>query len=270
MQSCCLIARTGNADAAPRRLMFPILLLLLVGLLTGNVSRADTVSVGFGESLPPYCLPGSESGIEVDIFREALAFKGHLLHPQFLPMKRISVEFIKGNLDGAMIDSGVDLAAAAGGHYAEPAVIYDNVFITLSEQHIKIRIPEDLRGLSVLSFPGGLERYPEWLSSVALAGNYRELNDQYLQVEALQNNRFDVVLSDKYIFAYFMERMQHAQQHPLHAIDEHHVITANALDYRAIFRSEAIARDFEAGLAHLKETGRYQEIFAAYLKPTSR
>lgn len=228
-------------------------------------ARAEVISVGFGESLPPYCLPESDAGIEVDIFREALAHKGHRLEARFMPMKRISLEFIDGHLDGAMMDSGIDLSAV-GGHYAEPAVIFDNVFITLSDRYLVIRKPDDLRGLSVQAFPGALVRYPEWLEPVAKAGHYAEIDDQYSQVQVIQDRRYDVVLSDRVIFAYHSRQVREKLGKPLRHVAMHNVFKADPRDYRAIFRSETVARDYEAGLAHLKSTGRYREIFDNYLK----
>ena len=146
-------------------------------LLLGLSCQADEVKVGFGDRMPPYCLPQTESGIEVDIFREALAFRGHILKPVFYPLKRVAVAFKAKQIDAAMIDSGMDLRAY-GGIYAQSAVIYDNVFITLADRHLKIAAPGDLRNLHVLAFPGALERYPIWLTPVKDAGNYTELNDQ--------------------------------------------------------------------------------------------
>jgi polar amino acid transport system substrate-binding protein len=225
---------------------------------------ADDVTVGFGDSLPPYCVPESSSGIEVDIFREALAFRGHRLIPVFLPIKRVAIAFENHVLDGAMMDSGIDLTPY-GGLYATPAVLYDNVFITLHERHLKIARPEDLNGLTVLAFPGALRRYPAWLQPVMEAGRYIEHNDQTDQVSTLQYGRYDVVLSDRYIYRYYAA-LRRAGHETIKPVDEHDFVTPDPRNYRAIFRDPVVKADYEAGLQHLKDSGRYQAIYDSYLK----
>jgi polar amino acid transport system substrate-binding protein len=237
---------------------------LFMGLAFSMNCLGAEVRVGFGDKLPPFCLPETSSGIEVDIFREALAFRGHTMKPLFFPIKRVAIAFAIGDVDAAMMDSGMDLSAF-GGIYARPAIIFDNVFITLSDRHIKIKKPEDLNGLTVMAFPGALQRYPQWLQAVKNAGNYSELNNQALYGLTLQKARYDVVLSDRYIFRYFSLLLSREGK-IFQTVDEHSVIKPNTNDYRSIFRNMKIKNDFEAGLKKMKETGRYQAIYDRYLK----
>jgi polar amino acid transport system substrate-binding protein len=226
--------------------------------------HAEDVRIGFGDHLPPFCSADTANGIEVEIFREALASKGHHLVPVFLPIKRVAVAFMSGDIDGAMMDSGFDLASH-GGLYGEPAVIYDNVFITLKKRHLAIKRPEDLNGLTVQAFPGALKRYPAWLEPVNAAGRYREQNDQALQVSTLQQGHFDVVLSDRYIFRYYAAIAKRKGAN-LDSVDEQDFIEPDSKDYRAIFRNKTVLRDYEAGLADLKKSGRYQKIFDQFVR----
>jgi polar amino acid transport system substrate-binding protein len=46
-----------------------------------------------------------------------------------------------------------------GGFYADSAVIYDNVFITLKKRAILIDKPQDLDLVTVASFQGAEKRY---------------------------------------------------------------------------------------------------------------
>jgi len=43
------------------------------------------------------------------------------------------------------------------------------------------------------------------------------------------------------------------------------VFVERPLDYRPVFKSQEIRDDFNEGLQALKSSGRYQEIFDAYL-----
>lgn len=239
------------------------LLLGLLLLLFGSAGAAE-VSMAFGERIPPFCFPQTNSGIELEVIGEALAWRGHKLKPQYFPFARVPKAFIDGMVDASMTDLGQDLAAA-GGHYGEPAVLYDNVFISLKDRHLVIKKPEDLKGLTVIAFAGAVRRYPQWLEAVKAAGHYTEQNDQAVQVRTLMKGRYDLVLSDRSIFRYFALQFRR-EGGDLLPVEEHSFTTANPQDYRPVFRSKQVRDDFNAGLEHLKKTGRYQAIYDRYLK----
>lgn len=249
--------------ARPRITKLPAGLFAALLAMSVPSSYAKDVSMAFGEKIPPYCLPETNSGIELDIIREALAFRGHVLKPKYLPFARIPFEFEMGHVDAAMTDTGKDLSTK-GGNYADPAVIYDNVLISLKQRNLHIKQPADLNGLSVLSFVGAANRYPDWLAPVKKDGRYFELNDQSRQVLMLNRGRADLVLSDRYIFRYFSRRLQQTEKFIPAAIDEHRFVKLNPMNYRPIFRDEAIRDDFNAGLAQLKKNGRFNEIYKKY------
>ncbi len=236
-------------------------------ILTANtgVSYSSDVLMAFGERIPPFCFPETDSGIELEVIGEALGYRGHRLIPQYLPLARIPLSFRQGLVDAVMTDLGEDLSVA-GGHYGDPAVWYDNVFITLKDRNIEIDSPEDLKGLSVVSFQGAVKRYPQWLGPVKNAGNYTEITDQSLQVLTLDRGRYDAVLSDRHIFRYYTAELKKKKGLSLKPVREHEFTTPDLGDYRPVFRNKSIRDDFNAGLKHLKESGRYQEIYDKYLK----
>ena len=95
----------------------------------------------FGDNLPPYILVGSSSGIEVDIVREALAYRGHVLEPVFMPMGRIPVAFLARKTDAIMMDVGQDMAPS-GGVYGAAPVLYDNYMYTLARRRLQWEIAQ--------------------------------------------------------------------------------------------------------------------------------
>lgn len=242
---------------------------VLVAALPATVRAEDTgktVSMAFGERIPPFCLPQTESGIEVDVFREALALRGLLLKPKFFPFARVPMEFRAGTVEAAMTDLGQDMTPY-GGHYGDTAVVYDNVLISLKQRALRLQRPADLADLSVVSFPGAIARYPEWLQAVKAAGRYTEINDQALHVRLLMLGRCDVVLSDRTIFRYFVKqarRLEPAMN--LMPVEEHAFTTVDPRDYRPVFRSVQVRDEFNLGLRQLKRAGRYQAIYDAYLR----
>src|SRR5471032_521905 len=133
---------------------------LLLGLTAGSAAPAS-VSMAFGDNLPPYIMAESDAGIEVEVVREALAYRGHLLQAHCLPMARVPLTFITGQVDAIMMDVGQDMTAH-GGYYAAPPVLYDNVFYTLKRHGLSIRKPKDLVGHTIMSFVGAARRYPKW------------------------------------------------------------------------------------------------------------
>jgi len=237
--------------------------LLAIGWQCATPSMAADVSMAFGEKIPPFCFPETNSGIEVEVLGEALAYRGHVLKPRYYSFARIPVAFKAKEVDAAMTDLGQDLRPD-GAHYGDPAVFYDNVFISLKDRNLVIRKPEDLKGLSVISFAGAARRYPDWLAAVQAEGHYYEQNDQALQVLTLDKGRYDLVLSDRNIFKYFTLQLRQTGYKPK-ATTEHAFVRFNPLDYRPVFRDRKIRDDFNAGLKHLKETGRFQAIYQKYL-----
>jgi polar amino acid transport system substrate-binding protein len=239
--------------------------LLVVGAGFGaGGARAATLRMAFGDRIPPFCFPESTSGIEVDVFREALALRGHELQPVFLPLARVPKAFRDGQVDAAMTDLGQALGAQ-GAHYGDAAVLYDNVFFSLITRGLAIRRPTDLAGLRVVAFQGAAQRYPDWLGPAARLGHYQELNDQAAQVRMLMLERCDAVLSDRSIFRWFS--LQQARQGlALKPVREHRFTQPDPLDYRPVFRSAAVRDDFNAGLRALRSSGRYQAIYDRYLR----
>lgn len=236
----------------------------LLGLLPA--AHGADVSMAFGDNLPPYIMTHNHSGIELDVVRAALAHRGHVLRPQYLPMARLPITFIEGRVDALMLDVGQDMSAH-GGHYGTPPILYDNVLITLKSRHLLLRQPRDLVGLSVMSFIGAAVRYPDWLGPVSRGPGYVERNNQAAQPLLLALGRYDAVFSDRSIFQYHMN--QQARSDPRFvapAVDIYPLPPPDPRDYRPVFRDAAIRDDFNAGLAQLHKSGAFRAIYDKYLK----
>ncbi len=232
--------------------------------LFSSTTSAKDILMAFGQNIPPYIFEKHDKGIEIDIISAALAYKGHTLKPLYFPLARIPITFQNHQVDAIMGDMGVDLKIY-GGFYANPAVIYDNVFISLKNKNLSITQPSDLDLLHVVSFQGAEKRYPNWLDKVAKEERLFSISNQFTQVKLLHLGRYDVVLSDRYIFRYFTKRMQLLNELTIGEIDEHSFTTAIPDDYRPVFRDEKIRDDFNLGLKKLKESGEFQKIHDNYM-----
>ena len=238
---------------------------LLLGLTAGSAAPAS-VSMAFGDNLPPYIMADSDAGIEVEVVREALAYRGHVLRAHYLPMARIPPTFIAGQVDAIMMDVGQNMTTH-GGYYATPPVLYDNVLYTLKRRGLAIRKPSDLIGHTIMSFVGAARRYPEWFGALSHSSAYVERNNQAAHPMLLALGRYDIVLSDRTIFQYY--RLQSKKANPgfvMPEFDVHAFTYANPADYRPVFRDATIRDDFNAGLAYLRKSGRYRVIRDKYLK----
>tara|TARA_R110001583_G_scaffold67490_8_gene192955 strand:- start:3033 stop:3779 length:747 start_codon:yes stop_codon:yes gene_type:complete len=238
--------------------------LLVLSLFT-TLSKASEVIMAFSLDIPPYIFQKYDKGIEIDMINAALAVKGHVLKPVYFPLGRIPLAFSNKTVDAAMGDMGVDLSPY-GGFYAEPAIIYENIFITLQKNNITIKEPKDLDNLTLVGFQGAEKRYPKWLEKMKDEKRFYGISSQITQVKLLLLGRYDVVLSDRHIFNYFFKK--EASQNTVQPIllDEHTFSGANLNDYRPVFRDKTIRDDFNFGLSQIKKTGQYQKIYDFYLE----
>jgi len=224
----------------------------------------DEVLMAFGEAIPPFSFPETNSGIELEVIGESLAFHSHTLKPIYYPLARVPLAFKLKQVDAAMTDLGHNMGEL-GAYYADSAVVYDNVMITLKKNNLTITKPEDLKGLSVISFQGAIKRYPVWLGPVDQAKRYFELNNQLLQVLTLDRGRYDAVLSDISIYKYYALQAERKSGKKLKEVQMHRFVDLNPEDYRPVFWNERIRDNFNDGLTYLKVTGRFQEIYDKYI-----
>lgn len=237
--------------------------LLAFILFIAQVQAKDVV-MAFSQDIPPYIFQQYDKGIEIDIISAALAYKGHTLTPLYFPLGRIPIAFKAKLVDAAMGDMGIDLTTDHG-FYAEPTIIYDNIFITLKKRNIVIKTPSDLDNLTVVSFQGAEKRYPKWLTKVKEDKRFYGISDQLTQVKLLNFERYDVVLSDRYIFKYFVKQLQLVNAIKMIAVNEHPFVKVDPLDYRPVFRDEQVRNDFNEGLKKLKASGEFKQIYDNYL-----
>lgn len=227
-------------------------------------SYSKEIKMSFGSKLPPYVFPSTNTGIELDIIRAALAYKGHTLSPKYFQLYKVPLVFKDNLVDAAMTDLGNDLSSY--GFYANPAVLYNNVFITLKENNFIINSPEDLNSLILTSFQGAVKRYPKWLEPVKEKYNYFEQNNQKLQVLVLHKKRVDVILTDINIYKYNVLKLQKERNFQAKDVKYHYFNKINVLNYRPVFKDEKIRDDFNEGLKYIKENGTYEAIYNKYLK----
>lgn len=226
-----------------------------------QIIEGSQVRMSFGDKIPPFTFPESDSGIEIDVIREALAYKRHKLVPMYVPLARVPIVYEQfSDVDSAMTDLGHQFKKGTPVYYGNSAITYHNVFITLKKRNIKIEGPKDLENFSLLSFQGAKLRYPNWITMK----DYFESNNQETQIRHLISGKVDVVLSDINIFKYYFFKL--FKNKSFNDFSVHEFTKVNPDDYRPIFKSKKTRDDFNEGLEYLKKNGRYKDIFKQYIK----
>lgn len=225
--------------------------------------QAEEITMTFGDSTPPYAFSETGKGLEVDIVREALAHRGHDLVPNFVPAARVERQFKQGLVDAASKDPGMTLEGPDA-YYADVSVEFYDVLIKLAERDLTIETPADLDGLKVMAFQNAWKFFPDWLAQVREDGRYSQTSDQSEQVRALASGLVDVVVADRNIFNYHARKWAQDSGEVLPPMTMSEF--KPPLRVRPVFRDATIRDDFNAGLAHLKQTGRYDALVATYLE----
>lgn len=239
--------------------------MLLTALFLTIPSFAKDVRMAFCMELPPYIIQGTNSGIQLDIMKEALALKGHKLIPVYMSFERAKLELQENRIDA--IERGAPyLTDDEKIFFAKDfTVAFKDVAISLKDNSFKINSIKDLKDRSILAFKGAsfyLENY--FRNFDPSHQKYRETTDQSSQVSMLSRKRVDVVISDELIFKYhhrnYSKNNKNLPEYVVHDIFQNNTYPHN----RAAFRDKKIRDDFNYGLEKIKNGQRYKQIIDAY------
>lgn len=220
-------------------------------------SKELTLAVGL--TIPPYNIPETDSGIELDIVREALKGKGYSIKPKYVPFARRNLELSNREVDGVLtinIDSGIDA------FYSDEHLVCQNVVVSLKENDLAIDNIQDLVDKSVVAFQDATIYLGKDFADMAKANKkYKEIANQNLQINLLYGHRVETIVLDKNIFFYLRKgnkRVDTAQPIIIHYI-------FRPTPFRVAFLYKKVRDDFNEGLRELRRTGRYNEIVKKYL-----
>ena len=254
-----------------QRLSFSVCLAVVViaAVSIGSLKAvsAETVKVAFTTSAPPYTFANKagevsgREGIWVDVYREALAFRGHTLVPRYIPYNRFGLELESGRIDGvSLLQDGLPPLFASA-----DAIHFKNYVFGHPGVTWELRSLDDLAGRSLVSWQGARgdlgERFAEVSKSLRY---YKEIGDQVRQVMIFLGKRVELTIVDTSIFRY-VARIKGFDPNQYIPYD----IIGGVIRFPAGFASEKIRNDFNEGLEHLKSTGRYEAIYDYYINEYS-
>jgi len=232
------------------------LILLLVAL--GSSKEYKLV---FSESTPPYVFKDG-SGIVQTIVKEALAYKGHTVSPVFINIGRGFELFKYGYVDGSTI---IQKSSGLRAFYSVDYMQYHNAVFALKKNHYAIQKLDDVRDYHLIGFQNANKYLGKNFGKTALSmgKRYSELADQKQQVYMLFKGRTDIVAMDRHIFKFYRnELIREGKIDPKEQFDLFELFEPTK--YQTAFKDKKSRDDFNEGIRHLKETGRYDEIYRDY------
>lgn len=240
------------------KLNFFIITTLLVSSFACASPTKQKLVVGFGETLPPFVMSHTNSGLTLDIIKAA----GYEIEPRYYPYTRRAKGYIDGKLD---ILADINLSTENGnllsGYISNEAYVYENVEITLKSKQFNFTKIADLTHYSLISWPSAAIHLGEEYAKMAKANTqYYEVHDQSLQVKMLFSNKVDVIQMDKQSFDYYRSTLKDIDT--TQSVDRFALFGKSPNGY--LFKSKRLRDDFNIQLQKLKNSGQYHKIFEKY------
>ncbi len=241
-----------------------VLLTFSLLLALPSSGLAQTLSVLFSSYTPPYVFrQGGEKGggIVMEIVREALEGEGYTIKPVFLPMGRGYKMFAEGQLDATTI---IQKSSGLDAHYSDIFMQYHNAAITRTDRNLHIQTLNDLQNLDLIAFQKANKYLGRDFGIMAKKNpNYVEMGNQERQVHMLLAGRAEVVVMDESIFRFYrIKLINEGKVSPDVDVTFHPLFSPT--QYHTAFTSAKVRDAFNRGLANLKTSGRYSEIYHKY------
>lgn len=243
---------------------FVRLIIWLVGSYAVQAEPATIISMGAGNSIPPYVIPEKDRGIVVDIFREAMLQEDIDTEFVYSDNSSNTTAFNEGKLGVLLI---ANRATTPDAYFSsKPLVVFSNQAIVLKASKIILKDVSDLGGYRLGAFRMAQRFLPEpYAATVKKSPSYREYPQQAQQVSDLFHHDRQVLIIDHLIFRYYVSQMrrQDPSSDVYHQEYEYFDLFPKTR-YFAAFRDQSMRDAFDRGFAKLKKSGRYERILATY------
>ncbi len=228
-------------------------------LLSQNMLGQE-LKLAYGLSTPPYVISKNDSGIELDIVKEAFALSNIRVKPIYVPLARLTKQIELDEIDGSV--TIMETLGIKNVYYSNTYITYENIAVSLKKNNLKILSISDLRNKDIITFQNAkIYLGNEFKKAVDQNLNYYEFYDQKKQVKMLFKNRIQVIVLDRNIFDYYKE-------HSLEKFEEevviHKIFPVNK--YKIAFKDPKIRDKFNRGLKEIKRNGIYESIINKYLQ----
>lgn len=235
--------------------------------LASTSAKDPPLNIGISFAIPPWVIPETNTGIELEILQEAFKVNGYRIAPNYLSFAMSYSLFEANKLDGIL---NVTETSVKKGFYSAPVLTFQNVAISLQEKNF----PPDLKinflaDKTIVAFQkASILLGEEFGQMVAKNMRYQEVAKQSLQINLLMIRDVDFIIMEKNIFGYYWQQAQ-SDPHLMRArsklnrpVQFHYLFEPN--EYRFVFATEQIRNDFNKGLEVIKANGLYDAIFERY------
>lgn len=228
----------------------------VVGFAVPTYAADQTVTLANGDWAPYQGEDLAGGGPATRIATEAFESQGWSVTFRYLPWARGKKLAARGDLDGTMIYSYTEERDKEFA-YSEPVITLRDVIFYKKNNPIDWSQPSDLSGLTF----GGVVDYDYDLlrENPDLDVDMQRVAKPELNFRKLAAGRVDAIISNELVGKSLARKagvMDKLNTHPKAASSEpYHLMVSEAVD-----NTDAIVAAFNAGLAALKKSGRYQEI----------
>tara|TARA_R110001592_G_scaffold68269_3_gene209131 strand:+ start:9797 stop:10567 length:771 start_codon:yes stop_codon:yes gene_type:complete len=242
-----------------------VFIFFITGMSLAVISSAKEVVIGFGKNKAPFVIQETGQGLEIDIFREALAFRGHTLSIVHVDNKGLLTALISQRVDGVATARDSERRFCEVDKFIE----FDNVAISLKSRNVKVGSVKDLKAYNLVAWENAYQDLGSEFNRLfkpdaqgLLPVGYFEHRNQEAQNAMFWAGRADLIVVDKTIFAWYKKQLstQYLTDQPL----DTHMIFGKKTYFPALFSDEVLCEDFRAGLENLKKVNRYQQLFEEY------
>lgn len=226
---------------------------------------AKDVVIGFGKNKSPFVIKETGQGLEIDIFREALAYKGHTLSVTHINNKGLLNSLILGHVDG------VATARDSQQRFCEvdKFIEFDNVIVSLKSRNLDVKKVRDLTAHTLIAWGKAYQDLGAEFNSLYkpnsdgnFPNGYFEHHNQGSQNTMFWAGKSDLMAVDMTIFSWYKKQL--SSRFDTDQAIKIHRIFGDKTYFPALFRDQILCEDFRAGLANLKKEKRYQQLFKSY------
>ncbi len=228
-------------------------------LLVQNIFSQE-LKLALSLSIPPYVISKNNSGIELDILKEAFALSNITVKPLYVPLARLIKQLEFSPVDGSA--TVLESLGLKNVYFSDTYITYKNIAVSLKKNHLKINSIADLNNKDIVTFQNAKMYLGKDFSQVVSGNiNYYEFYDQEKQVKMLFKNRAEVIVLDRYIFYYYKKNSQEKYEEE---VVIHDIFPVSK--YKIAFKDSKIRDKFNKGLKEIKSNGRYDAIINKYLQ----
>ncbi len=226
-----------------------VVLLVLACFQASASDKPLQVAVNIGPPWAFYEEGAGVVGIDVDIIRHITSELGYDAEFHLLAYNRLIADYRAGKYD---IASPAAFEASRG-YLTQAYLPFEDVAVSLADSNYSLNSVNDLTGKRVIAYQSAKSVLgPEFARAVEGDG-YLEKAERIVQLRLLVNDRADVVVGERRLLTYIMQKNFPDTPLAVHPIFQ-------TRPYGAIVKDPQLRKNFNRVLSDMRASGVYQEI----------